>query len=155
MGQYINSGFKMLYMILCIAFFSSFGTSFERRKAQWSNMLVLLQLWNKRVQRQLQSKCTKTAVKKSVTPRMTSRRSTSTTSSSRHSTPHHSDSDDYISPRNPTHSTHRERGTRSSASPGISILNIVELDLCCSQVHLSQLLHREMTIYLVEGLIPR
>ena len=78
-------------------------------------------------------KCTNTAVKKPVTPRMASRRSTSTTpGSSRHSTPHHSTSDDYTSPRNPTYSSHRERVTRSSASPGISILNVVELDLCCS-----------------------
>ena len=59
-------------------------------------------------------KCTNTAVKKPVTPRMASRRSTSTTpGSSRHSTPHHSTSDDYTSPRNPTYSTHRERVTRS------------------------------------------
>ena len=72
-------------------------------------------------------KGTKTAPNKSVTPRHST---SATPGSSRHSTPHHSISDDYTPSRNPSHSARRENMLRSSASPGISIFNILELDSC-------------------------
>jgi hypothetical protein len=94
-----------------------------------ANMLVSAAANQRGTKTAAKQKGAKTALKKSVTP---ARYSTSATpGSSRHSTPHHSISDDYTSPRNPTHSTRRESMSRSSASPGILMLNILELHSFC------------------------